>query len=334
MKLAIGFINYNDASSKYLEYFLPSLKKALYFADVNDSLILAFNNSFKDKGKRSDNNLNNEIIEGFKGKENDLNIEIIEYGENLGFSKAYNIMIGKAILNNYDYFLVINPDIYLSESSIFEMLKEIKDTDLASVLPKLLVWDFKNKKYTKTIDSLGLALKSSLKFIDLMQGKRDRDNFELEKYTNNQLIGPSGAAALFKLSVLEKIAIIKDDKKQYFDERFFMYKEDCDLAYRLFLNGYKTKNCLNACMYHDRSIGDFSDGIWTKIRNRKSNTKSSRSYSFRNQHLLFIKYFKKQRNSEKFIIFVKIILLFIFALIFEQFLLKEYKNIIKLSLYS
>jgi GT2 family glycosyltransferase len=349
MKLAIGFIAYNNISAKYLPYFLPSLKEAVLRANLKDTLILSFNNSFEKKGIRSDRNINNEIVKNFKKDNPSLNLEILEFGENLGFSAAYNKMIAKAKNDGYDYFLVINPDTFLEESSIKEMLKTIEeDNNIASVSPKILVWDFENNNVLNKIDSLGLSLEPGLRFKDIMQGKDDRENNKLEEICKNKIIGPSGAAGLFKIEALEKVAILKKnnkenkdkkekknkkDKKEYFDERFFMYKEDCDLAYRLFLNGFKCKNNFNSLIFHDRSIGDFSaNNILTKIKNRKKNSKKSRKYSFVNQHLLYIKYFKKQIFKDKIKIILRIFFLFIFSLIFEQFLLKEYKNILKLSL--
>jgi len=333
MKLAIGFINYNQASSRYLNYFLPSLKEALSFANLNDSLIIAFNNSFDDNGRRSDENLNNLIISKYITENPQLNVEVMEFGSNLGFSLAYNKMIDRAIESNCKYFLVINPDTFLAEDSIAEMIKSLEsDDEISSVSPKVLMWDFQKNDFLSKIDTLGIAIQNNLNFIDIAQGEEDRENQLLEKEYDGRIIGPSGAAGMYKLSALKKVAYFQDDKNMYFDENFFMYKEDCDLAYRLFLAGYKSDYSLNSLVFHDRSLGNSHLTLFKKIVYRRKKSKKSRSYSFINQHLIYIKYFSKQSIKAKINILFKILNLFIFSLIFEQFNLKNYKEIIKKGL--
>jgi len=330
MKLALGFINYNQASSRYLNYFLPSLKEALSFANLDDSLILSFNNSFEEDGRRSDENLNNLIISQFIADNPELNIEVMEFGSNLGFSVAYNKMIDRAVENECKYFLVINPDTFLAEDSIVEMIKSLESNDdISSVSPKVLVWDFKKNDFLSKIDTLGIAIKDNLNFIDIAQGEDDRDNQVLRNKFKGQIIGPSGAAGMYKLSALKKVSYLKENRNIYFDENFFMYKEDCDLAYRLFLAGFKSDYSLNSLIFHDRSLGNGQLNMLKKIVDRRKKSKRSRSYSFVNQHLIFIKYFNKLSFKAKIKILIKILNLFVFSLIFEQFNLKYYKEIIK-----
>lgn len=199
---------------------------------------------------------------------------------------------------------------------------------LGSVAPKILRWDFFGHKKTKTIDSLGLVLKSGLKFIDFRQGMEDDG-----KEKGFEILGPSGAAGLFRLQALERIAEKHDDNQdaQYFDERFFMYKEDCDLAYRLFLAGFGSRLVPEAIVYHDRTAAISGQGIKDFWRDRQSKSRQVRAWSFRNQHLIFLKYWKKQNFVNKIIITLKILFLLIFSLILEQFLLKEYICLLKLS---
>jgi len=45
MKLAVGFLTYNDENAKYLADFLPSLEAALGFLAVDDYQVYAFDNS-------------------------------------------------------------------------------------------------------------------------------------------------------------------------------------------------------------------------------------------------------------------------------------------------
>ena len=60
MKLAVGFLTYNEASAKYLAEFLPSLETALKFLSVTDYQVYAFDNS------SPDNKLNYLGLENYK----------------------------------------------------------------------------------------------------------------------------------------------------------------------------------------------------------------------------------------------------------------------------
>lgn len=319
MKLAVGFITYNDNSAKYLPDFLSSLRTALDFLKKNEYKVYAFDNSVG-------NLINRNIINTFIDSE--FNVELLYQDANLGFGRAYNVLIKRALAEGFEYFLIINPDTILDKSAISELLSVLeKNGDLASVAPKILRWDFINKQKTETIDSLGLVLGAGLKFSDFGQGEKD-----LEGQKEILIIGPSGAAGMFRLNALEKVAEKRGDQKveQYFDERLFMYKEDCDLAYRLFLMGFKSKLVDSAVIYHDRTAAIHGQRTKAFFKTRRSKSRQIRAWSFRNQHLIFIKHWKYQSFGNRLLIIFRCLSLLIFSLIFEQFLLREYLIIFRL----
>jgi GT2 family glycosyltransferase len=314
MKIAVGFITYNESSSKYLSDFLDSLFKALDNFSRSSYLILARDNSEKQ------NNPNQEYIENEINKNEKL-INFTWSGANLGFSKAYNIMIKEALRFGADYFLMINPDTIITPEAISKLLAEInRDNSLASVCPKILRWDFEQRKLTKYIDTCGLSIAPGFVFRDIAQGVLDRGQFD-----QVNIIGPSGAAALFRLSALEKIK----ENGCYLDENMFMYKEDCDLAYRLFCAGYLSSLVPEAIIYHDRSISAPSGGLWQKLRDRSAKNRLARSWSHLNQHILIIKHWQKQSFWSKLQIWLRMSMLFIYVVLFERFLLKNYLIIAK-----
>jgi len=314
MKLVVGFISYNDSSAKYLADFLPSLKDALSFLEASEYKVLAFDNS--------DENFpaNREAIELFSGQNQNC-VEYLRSAGNIGFSRAYNILIRAAVRLRAEYFLVINPDTLLEKDTISELVAALdKDAELASVCPKLRRWDFAANTKTRIIDTCGLILKTGLRFQDLGQGIEDDKRFD--KFS---ILGPSGSAGLFRMSALEKIKEVD----QYFDEHFFMYKEDCDLAYRLFLIGAKSALVPSAIMYHDRTAASSGEGIMNQVADRRKKSRQVRAWSFHNQHLIFVKHWSSQNFISKISILVYVLATGFFALIFEQFLLKEYKGLTK-----
>ena len=309
MKLAVGFITYNDSSAKYLDYFLPSLQKALAFLNTAEVAILAFDNSSQDY------NHNRLAIEVFNHRQAGR-IEYYTKGENLGFSSAYNYLIDKAVKRGVEYFLVINPDLILDPIAIEKLVAALdEDKSLGSVSPKILRWDFANNQLTKQIDSCGIILRPGLKFSDLGQGQIDSG-----QYDNASILGPSGAAGLYRISALKKVK----DEYGYFDKRFFMYKEDCDLVYRLKLAGFKAKLVSSAQVFHDRTAAFYGEGITSFLKNRRALSKQIRAWSFRNQSLIFVKHYWKETLLSQFLVLKNALSMLFFSLILEQFNLKNY----------
>lgn len=313
MKLIIGFLTYNESSSKYLKEFLNSLESALYFLNRQNFKVFAFDNS------AIGNTENKLFIDEFNASHNDL-IDYLTENKNLGFGKSFNILINKAKFLGAEYFLILNPDMILDSESVKSLLDVMEgNKDLSAAAPKIYYWDFLNRQKTHKIDSLGIVVRPGLRFYDLGQGAED-----IGQFNSQQIIGPSGAAGLFRIQDLETISIQGDNGRQYFDERFFMYKEDCDLAYRLYLSRLKTIIVPEALMYHDRSSGSDRQGIRQKITHRFKKSRQIRAWSLNNQNILYSKYWKNQNFVNKLLIIFWFLSSLFFSLILEQFNLKTY----------
>src|SRR5262249_20299011 len=68
--------------------------------------------------------------------------------------------------------------------------------------------------------------------------------------TPEEIFGPSGAAAIYRRTALENTAI----DGQYFDEDFFAYREDADLAWRCRLIGWTSIYVPTAIAQHRRRV--------------------------------------------------------------------------------
>ena len=316
MKLAVGFILYEEATARYLADFLPSLEEALKCCPSLEAQIYIYDNSALGKEE------NAQIISAWKHKLEAATVKVMYYrgeGQNLGFSRAYNILISQAALDQAQCFLIINPDTKLEPLAISHLLAALNsDATLGSVAPKILRWRQADDKSGDTIDSLGIELAPGLRFFDQGQGSPVTESSKV-----NLIIGPSGAAGLFLMSALERVAEHRD-KKQYFDERFFMYKEDCDLVYRLSLAGYGSRLVPEAVVFHDRSAASSGWSLAAILRGRRHKSRSVRTWSFVNQHLIYLKHWSKQSLASRLLIIYRIIIYFIFSLILEQYLLKTY----------
>jgi GT2 family glycosyltransferase len=342
VKIIIGFIIFGQHTYKYLPYFLPTLKKQT-FANFK---IIAFNN-----GEAEDENVK-------YLRANYPEIEIMSDGKNLGFAAAYNRMIARAFSERADYFLMTNSDMIYEPDVLEKLAARLEsDQELGSVCPKILKWDFSaeaarakaerpqasggslnpapfennplalNKPAvqkvrdafkTDTIDSYGLGLKSGLRFYDVGQGKKDD-----KKFCQERIIGPSGACGLFRLAALERVK----ENGQYLDERMFMYKEDCDLAYRLYLGGEKSAGVPEAAVYHDRTAYGAGESDLGAVRARRGKNIEIKRWSMLNQQLIFKKYWQGQNFISKLNIIFYLSKSFFYSLFFEQFLLKDFLTI-------
>ena len=312
MKLVVGFITFGENTAKYLPYFLPGLKKQTF----TDFQIIAVDNS----NKEDDSNIS--YI-----KKNHPEIDLIISDENLGFAKSYNLMIEKALSRGADYFLALNPDMIIKEDAIEKMISFIeKNNQIGALAPKILRWDFQNKQKTKEIDSYGLYITKEHRFSDLNQGEKDRDDIETK-----EVFGFTGAAVLFRSEALRDVAFLIDNKKEYFDELMFMYKEDCDLSYRFRLAGWKIFFCPEAVFYHDRTASPKGENNIKIALNRKNKSKQVKKWSFLNHWILVFRYFGLLYSLKvKWATFYYQLKSLIFAFVFETYLIKEFFKLFKL----
>jgi GT2 family glycosyltransferase len=316
MKLSIGVITYNNSTYKYLSFFLPSLKRAIDKASAEEGLaVKVFFVDNSDIGFRENYNFINKFF-----PDCGLEIDIIVPEKNIGFSKAYNIMINSAIKENSDAFLMLNPDTLLDEDMIINLLKSYKESPLAgAIAPKILYWDFKSNNKTNLIDSCGVGATYFNSFFDIGQGKRIGSINE-----KKNTFGFTGAGAILNLGNLIAVSYHNGNNLEFFDELMFMYKEDVDLSYRLQLSGYKVVYNSKAILYHDRTLSKSSFSRHSFFIKRDQ----SRSRSYLNQMIILLKIKKiKYPLPIRILTMTRYKLLFFYGLFFERKQLKTLSKI-------
>src|SRR5579884_2387881 len=166
------------------------------------------------------------------------NAEVIRSTKNLGFAAAHNRLIRE---NQSEFILVLNPDTVLRETFLEEIVRALDGRpDAGSASGKLLRMD------GITIDSTGIMMLRSQRHLDRGAGHPDLGQFD----TPEDIFGPSGAAALYRRTALEDAAV----EGEYFDENFFAYREDADLAWRLRLFGWNSIYVPTAVALHRRRV--------------------------------------------------------------------------------
>ena len=188
----------------------------------------------------------------------------------------------------------------------------------------VLKYDFENHKPTKIIDTVGLCISRGGRTKDSGQGHEDKGQFDEEK----EVFGISGACPLYRREALEDAKY----KDEYFDEDFFMYKEDVDLSWRLQLLGYKFLYYPKALAFHGRGTGVIKrDSVRETFKNRKRLSKFQRTYSFRNHHLMLFKNLTPWNYIKNFFhLATRNTASLIYALVYEPFVLKSLVEYFKL----
>lgn len=197
--------------------------------------------------------------------------------KNVGFAVGHNQALKTT---ESDYVLMLNQDIIL-EQNFLEVVAKFMDEhpDVGAVTGKLLRWDFSNNQKTDTLDSAGLKIFKNHRVVELGAGEMDGEKWN----TAGEVFGVSGAAPVYRRTALGATAI----NGEYFDEDFFSYKEDVDLAYRLRLLGWKAWYLPEARAYHDRTARGSSEKNIDAARQRKSKSDFVNYHSYKN-HLFFL----------------------------------------------
>lgn len=158
-------------------------------------------------------------------------VRLISKAENLGFAKGNNIAIEAA---QGDYIATLNNDTQADPHWLREL------TGVMEARPRVGMCASKMLFYHQphVINSTGINLDRAGIAWDRQGGEEDQEGPE----EVGEVFGPCAGAALYKRQMLEEIGL--------FDEDFFAYLEDVDLAWRARLMGWRSLYVPTARVYH------------------------------------------------------------------------------------
>jgi GT2 family glycosyltransferase len=207
-------------------------------------------------------------------------VRVFQNHFNFGYAGAANQGID---ISGAPFVSILNPDVILNPDYYEKIVKTLASNERASsATGKLLKYDFENNKKTKIIDTTGLLFHASTRVTDRGQGQKDEKQYD--DYKN--IWGVSGACPVYKRTTLIEVM----ENGETFDAKFFMYKEDVDLAWRLNRKGWQAVYVPSAIAYHGRGTGITEEqGIFGLLKSRKSLSRFQKIYSFRNHQLMLKK---------------------------------------------
>jgi GT2 family glycosyltransferase len=151
-------------------------------------------------------------------QENFPSVKIFIQKENLGFAGGSNAGIREA---RGEFILTLNNDTIVPHDFISELVKPMmQDPSVGMCASKMVFPDGR-------INSTAICISRSGAAWDRGRGEPDHGQYDVAE----EIFGPCAGAALYRRSMLDEIGL--------FDEDFFLFMEDVDLAFRARLAGWK-----------------------------------------------------------------------------------------------
>ena len=178
-------------------------------------------------------------------KEFESRARVVYNSTNLGFAGGQNQAIALA---DADWSLTLNPDLRLTPTFISELLAAAEsDPCIGSVCGKLLAMgpDFEPLN-PPVFDSTGIFVTPNMRHFDRGSLLPDTGQYNQSEF----VFGATGAACLYRRQMIEAVSF----KGEFFDDDFFAYREDADVAWRAQLLGWKCLYVPAAVAYHVRSV--------------------------------------------------------------------------------
>ena len=189
---------------------------------------------------------------------------------NLGFCGGQNQGVKEFLDGDAGYLLVLNPDIALQAESLSHLVQALEcDARAGMATPKLYRADAQLEPLKPLrLDAAGMRLTAALRHFDRGSGCAEDGSWNRAEY----VFGGTGACLLLKREFVEDMifdlgeyepdlgrvypALLgeRDQRAQLFDEAFFAYREDADLAWRAAQRGWMCRYVPEAQAFHRRVV--------------------------------------------------------------------------------
>jgi GT2 family glycosyltransferase len=232
-RVLIIIVNYNG--SEYLGDCFSSLEKITYSADRIQTVVV--DNASVDGSA-------DQIAERWPA------VRLIRSQQNLGFAGGNNIGMRLALEEKFDYVYLLNQDTVVTPHFLDEVITVAEaDKKIGAVQSKLLLHD-----RPTIINSIG----NDIHFLGFAYaGGNGTPDHPLPV---GEITYPSGAGVLIRVAALREVGL--------FDEELFMYHEDVDLGWKLWLYGWRCVLAPQSVVYHKYEFSRSLKKFYFMERNR------------------------------------------------------------------
>jgi GT2 family glycosyltransferase len=181
-----------------------------------------------------------DILDQFVGR-----VQIVHNQNNIGFAAGQNQAIH---MSSGEWVLTLNPDVVLMPNFIQALVDAgNRDASIGTVCGKLLAMSASFELDDETrVDSTGIYFNPMLRHLD-----RGSMHVDEGQYNNFEYVfGATAAAALYRREMIDDISI----DGEFFDNEFFCYREDADVAWRSQIYGWKCIYTPHGRGYHVRTV--------------------------------------------------------------------------------
>lgn len=225
MTLSIIYINYNTRG-----LLKQSLKRLFLISPAIDYEVIVVDNNSSDGSAEM-------VVERFPA------VKVIRAKENLGYAGGANLGIKNSAGK---YIAIFNPDIFITNGCLEAMVNYMDNNLSAGLLgPKLVNADMSLQYSCYKFPKIFTPLLRRSFLGNTRFGKKELDDYLLKDFdhcASKEVDWLLGGALLARKSALAEAG--------YFDERYFLYFEDTDLARKLKAKGHKIVYLPSAKMIH------------------------------------------------------------------------------------
>lgn len=236
MKTAIILVNYKDYAEKYLDKCLASIRGL--DSDYKPDLFIVDNAS----SKETESYLRERASEA----------RLIINSHNDGFAKGNNDALRLMLTEGYDYALLLNMDAYLTKDALSKLISSAQENRQAGAIQARLMLADKQE----VVNSLG----NMTHFLGFGYCVAYQKKYSDKGKQSQAIAYPSGACVLLRMKALSEVGL--------FDEKLWMYNEDQDLGWRLWLQNWECLVALEAVAYHDYEFSRSISKYYYLERNR------------------------------------------------------------------
>jgi N-acetylglucosaminyl-diphospho-decaprenol L-rhamnosyltransferase len=162
-------------------------------------------------------------------------VRLVDTGGNIGFGNAMNRM---ATVGKGEIVVLVNDDMDVEPQFLERLIAPFEDLRVGMVAGMTL-----QPGEGEVVDGFGIEVDATLVAFNRLRHRSPGDK-------PGALLGPSGGAAAYRRSAWEAVG--------GFDDRFFIYGEDVDLALRLRLEGWEARDAPEARGVH---LGGATSGV-------------------------------------------------------------------------